>query len=107
MQVEYARDILFTSRDALTDLYQVLSRTAIHAVKAKDVATFLGRKLTGRYEGTLGTSFTTCLEGTRLKHHMGPVSLKLYDKFGLVLCLEVTASNVSFFKHYRTVEKRN
>ncbi len=107
MQVEYATDILFTSRDALTALYQVLSRTAIHAVKANDVATFLGRKLTGRYDGPLGNSFTTRLEGTRLKHHMGPVSLKLYDKFGLVLRLEVTASNVSFFKHDRTVEQRN
>lgn len=107
MQVEYATDILFTNQAALQDLYQVLSRTAIHAVKANDVATFLGRKLTGRYDGLLGTSFTTRLEGTRLKHHMGPVSLKLYDTFGVVLRLEVTASNVSFLKHYRTVEQRN
>ena len=106
MQVEYATDILFTSPAALHDLYQVLSRTAIHAVKADNVATFLGRKVTGRYAGTLGTSFTTRLEGTRLKHHMGPVSLKLYDKFGLILRLEVTASDVSFFQHYRTVEQR-
>ena len=107
MQVEYATDILFTNQAALQDLYQVLSQTAIHAVKANDVATFLGHKLTGRYDGPLGTSFTTRLEGTRLKHHMGPVSLKLYDTFGVVLRLEVTASNVSFLKHYRTVEQRN
>jgi len=50
MQVEYATDVLFTSPAALQDLYQVVSRTAIHAVKANNVATFLGRKLTGRYD---------------------------------------------------------
>lgn len=77
MQVEEATDILFTSRDALTDLYQFLSHTAIQAVKATDGATFLGRKLTGRYDGPLGTSFSTRLEGIRLTHHMGPVSLTL------------------------------
>lgn len=38
---------------------------------------------------------------------MGPVSIKMYDKFGLVLRLETTANDVSFFKHHRTVEQRD
>lgn len=38
---------------------------------------------------------------------MGPVSLKMYDKFSLVLRIETTVNNVSFFKHYRLVEHRN
>ena len=38
---------------------------------------------------------------------MGPVSLKRYDKFGLILRIETTVNDVSFFKHYRQVEHRN
>jgi hypothetical protein len=38
---------------------------------------------------------------------MGPVSMKMYDKFGLILRIETTVNNVSFFKHYRRVEHRD
>jgi len=39
-----------------------------------------------------------------IKHTMGPVSIKMYDKFQLILRIETTVVNVSFFKHYRQVE---
>jgi hypothetical protein len=107
MQVEYATDIVFKSREDLHDLYEVLTRTAIHAVKPEMVATFLGRKLTGNYRAELGSDFGTRIEGTRIKHHMGPVSIKMYDKFGLVLRIETTTNDVSFFRHHRTVVHRN
>lgn len=38
---------------------------------------------------------------------MGPVALKMYDKFGRVLRIETVANDVSFFKHHRTVEHRD
>src|SRR6267378_2267635 len=38
---------------------------------------------------------------------MGPVSLKMYDKFRLILRIETTLVNVSFFKHYREVEHKD
>ncbi len=38
---------------------------------------------------------------------MGPASIKMYDKFGLVLRIETTINDVSFFKHYRQVEQRD
>jgi hypothetical protein len=31
----------------------------------------------------------------------------MYDKFGLMLRIETTAKDVTFFKHYREVEQRN
>lgn len=40
-------------------------------------------------------------------HQMGPASIKMYDKFGLVLRIETTANDVSFFKHHRKVEQRD
>jgi hypothetical protein len=107
MQVEYATDLLFTDAASLADLYEVLVRTAIHAVKADHVATFLGRKLTEQFAGELGTDFTTRLMGTRIKHHMGPANIKMYDKFGVVLRIETTTNDVSFFKHHRTVEQKD
>jgi hypothetical protein len=35
------------------------------------------------------------------------VSIKMYDKFRLILRIETTVVNVSFFKHYREVEHQN
>ncbi|MEK7281032.1 MAG: MarR family transcriptional regulator [Chloroflexota bacterium] len=107
MQVEYATDLVFHRQADLHPLYDTLVRTAIHAVKADNVATFLGHKLTGNYRDELGNDFHTRIEGTRIKHHMGPVSIKLYDKQGLVLRIETTANDVSFFRHHRTVEHRD
>ena len=107
MQVEYATDLVFTDAPALADLYEPLSRTAIHAVKADQVATFLGRKLTQQFQGDLGTDFSTRWQGTRIKHHMGPAAIKMYDKCRRVLRIETTANNVSFFKHHRQVEQKD
>jgi len=107
MQVEYATDIIFKRQSDLKPVYDVISRTAIHAVKPDKVATFLGRKLTGHYQDELGNNFSTRIEGTCIKHHMGQVSIKMYDKFGLILRIETTVNNPSFFKHPRLVEQKN
>jgi hypothetical protein len=107
MQAEYATDIVFRRQSDLADIYGNLSRTAIHTVKPDNVATFLGRKLTGNYQDEIGNNFHTRIEGTRIKHHMGPVSIKMYDKFGLILRIETTTNDLSFFRHYRTVEHRD
>jgi hypothetical protein len=107
MQVAYATDLIFHRQDDLRPLYDTLVHTAIHAVKPDDVATFLGRKLTGNYADELGNDFHTRVEGTRLKHHRGPVALKLYDKHALVLRIETTVNDVSFFRHHRRVEHRD
>lgn len=107
MQVEYATDLVFFRQDDLRPLYDSLVRTAIHAVKPADVATFLGHKLTASFQDELGNDFRTRIEGTRIKHHMGPVAIKLYDKQALVLRIETTVNDVSFFTHHRTVEHRD
>jgi hypothetical protein len=106
MQAEYATDIIFRRQHDLKPLYEALVRTAIHAVKPDNVATFLGRKLHPNYEDELGNNFHTRIEGTRIKHHMGPASIKMYDKQGIVLRIETTVNDVTFFKHYRKVEHR-
>ncbi len=107
MQVELAMDVVFKLQSDLGPLYETIARTAIHSVKPELVATFLGRKLHGTYQGEIGNDFHTRIEGTRIKHHMGPVSIKMYDKLGILLRIETTVNDVSFFKHHRKVEHRD
>lgn len=107
MQAEHATDIVFARQEDLAPLYEGLVHTAIHAIKPDNVATFLGKKLTGKFQDEAGNDFHTRIEGTRIKHHLGPASIKMYDKQGIVLRIETTVNDVSFFQHYRTVEHRN
>lgn len=107
MQLEYATDVVFKRQTDLAPVYEALSRAAIHTVKPENVATFLGKKLHGNFEGEAGNNFHTRIEGTRIKHSMGPASIKMYDKLGLILRIETTTNDVTFFKHHRRVEQRD
>lgn len=107
MQVEYATDIAFRNPEDLKFLYEAIVHTAIHSVKPENIATFLGQKLHGNYEGEMGNNFNKRILGTRIKHHMGASSIKMYDKFGLLLRIETTVNDVSSFKHLREVVHRD
>jgi hypothetical protein len=104
MQVEYSTDLIFRSEATLKSLYESLSRQAVLAVKAEQVASFLGKKITPRLAQELGSRFATRIEGTCIKHRFAKTGVKMYDKFGRVLRLETTTNDVSFFKHHRKVE---
>jgi hypothetical protein len=106
-EAEYATDIVFHRQADLQAIYGNLIRTAIHAVKPDDIATFLGKKLNGNYQDEMGNRYNVRIEGTRVRHSMGMASIKMYDKFGQILRIETTTKDVSFFKHYREVEQRN
>lgn len=106
-QVEYATDIVFHKQTDLASIYENLIRTAIHTVKPEQIATFLGRKFHGKYQGEMGNDFSTRIEGTRLRHSMGKSSIKMYDKFKIILRIETTTYDVTFFKHFRKVVNRN
>jgi DNA-binding HxlR family transcriptional regulator len=104
MQVEYSTDLIFRSEASLGPLYEQLSRQAVLAVKAEQVASFLGKKITPALAQEIGSRFATRIEGTCIKHRFGKTGVKMYDKFGRVLRLETTTNDVSFFKHHRKVE---
>lgn len=106
-QAEYATDIVFGSQDRLQAILPPLMETLIQVVKPADIATFLGRKLDPRYQDEMGNRFNKRWLGTRLKHRMGPVSIKMYDKFNLVLRIETTVNDVRFFQQYRQVQHRD
>lgn len=109
MQIEYALDIVFHQAEDLQSIYGDLLKTAIHTVTPDNIATFLGKKngVAPQYQGEVGSAYNVRLEGRRIKHHMGSVSIKMYDKFGKILRIETTANDISFFKHYREIEHKD
>jgi len=107
MQAEYATDIVFKKQESLQQIYDELVATAIHTVKPENIATFLGQKLDHRYQGEVGNNYNVRIEGSRIKHTLGKVSIKMYDKFSKILRIETTANDISFFKHFREVVHRD
>jgi len=108
LQAQYATDVVFRSAEDLAPLYDHLLRTAIHTVKVDDVATFLGRSPQRIGERETGGDFSIRrhglrLEGTRIRHYLGPASIKMYDKDGFILRVETTTNDVTFFRHHRMV----
>lgn len=107
MQVEYATDLVFRSAQTLAPLYEQLSRQAVLCVRAEQVASFLGKKITAQLAQEIGSRFSTRIEGTCIKHRLGAAQVKMYDKFARILRLETSTNDVSFFRHYRKVEHRD
>ncbi|MGH6814310.1 MAG: hypothetical protein ACREC6_01250 [Hyphomicrobiaceae bacterium] len=106
MQVEYATDLVFRSEVTLKPLYDTLSRQAVLAVGAEQVATFLGKKIAPQFAAEIGSRFATRIEGTCIKHRLGNAQVKMYDKFARVVRVETTVNKVSVFKHHRKVEHK-
>ena len=75
-------------------------------VKAEHVVSFLGRQITPLLAQEIGSQFATRIEGTCIKHRFGKCAIKMYDKHSIVLRIETTTNDVSFFKHHRRVEHR-
>ena len=75
------------------------ARTAIHAVKPAQIATFLGREHKLHVDNTdeIGNDFQTRIQEARIKHHMGPASIKMYDTAGIILRIETTTNNPKWF----------
>lgn len=107
MQVECSTDLAFLSEATLKPLYAAISREAILSVKAEQVMTFLGKKMTTQLAQELDSRLSTRIEGTCIKHRLGKNSVKMYDKFRRVLRIETTTNDVSFFEHHRKVEHRS
>jgi hypothetical protein len=97
-QAEYATDVLFKDRAALAGLYPRLVEHARVALSAEDVLRFLGRKLTGHFQGEVHSHVGRRVEGVRVKHQMKSNKLKMYDKAGTVLRIETTINAPKEFR---------
>src|SRR3972149_8414465 len=80
MQVEYSTDIIFKKLGDLQAIYPYLLETLVHSVKPENIATFLGQKLHGNYKGEVENNLDVRVLGTRIKHRMGPVCIKMQSQ---------------------------
>lgn len=109
---EWAMDIVFRKAEDLRRLYPRLVQLGITAFSSVDVLRFFGKRATtegaslGRSEVPISSDIKVRSIGTRLKHRLGPNSLKIYDKaydeLGAVLRPEVTINRPEIFRVYRT-----
>ncbi len=106
-QVEYAQDLVFKDPARLDRLFEEVARQALLVIKVEEVARFLGKRVPLNHDTPLNSHFGRRHAGLRLKHRLGPASVKLYNKPGGILRLEMTTYDVSFFRHYRQVVHQN
>jgi len=106
-QVEYSLDMVFRDACALKPLYDNIIKTAMHTVTPENISSFLGKRFSIQYEGEIGSKYNQRILGTRIKHQMGETSVKVYDKFGSVLRIEVTSNDVSKMKVFREVNHKD
>lgn len=98
---EVATDVLFHTATDLATVYPALARHAIEAFHAEDVLRFLGRRMGPRSAGEVTSSYLRRPEGLRVKHRVEENSIKMYDKAGSVLRVEVTINQPRRFLVYR------
>jgi hypothetical protein len=110
-ETEWATDVMFHSRAALQDRYPSLLRHAMTTFSSRDVMRFLGRtrlpadgSVDVRFNGEVVTDLRQRPEGIRIKHRMNQNSLKMYDKQGSVLRVEMTINDAHDLSVYRASE---
>jgi hypothetical protein len=105
-QAEFATDVLFKSREHLQPLYRRLLEQATLAFSAEDILGFLGKKLSGNLLAEVNTDCKKRRQGYRVKHRYAGNWLKMYDKFGQVLRIEMVINQPRSFKVCRWGTKK-
>jgi predicted transcriptional regulator len=106
-QIEYSTDIIFKSEEKLDVLFQQLLNYCNNTVVPENVMSFLGKKLSGKQAGRIQSSCKRTYNGFRIKHQCGFISIKIYNKSGNVLRIELTVNDVSQLKVFRDVHHKD
>ncbi len=106
-QIEYATDIIFKSEERLRILFEQLLIYCNNTALPENVMSFLGKKLSGDQAGRIQSSCRRTYNGFRIKHQCGFLSVKMYNKAGNVLRIELTLNDVSEIKVYRDVHHKD
>lgn len=97
-QAEYATDVMFKSHDILDELYLNWQKHAAVCTQAEDVMRFMGRKLHGSFNGLIQTDAKYRPTVTRIKHTMRRNWIKMYNKHGIVLRVEMVINRPQEFR---------
>jgi hypothetical protein len=109
-QTEWATDVMFRSRAALSRRVPHFLRYAMTGLGCGDVMRFLGRPVTtggrvfGTFTGEVGTDYVRRPEGARVAFRVNGNGVKFYDKQGSVLRVETTINQARDMKSFRPKE---
>jgi len=107
-QAEFATDVLFVSKNALTGLFQRLVEFAVLTFSPKKVFQYLGRRWHERFDGEVQTHYRSVREpGVCIKHYLRNNWLKMYDKLALILRVETVINQPGDFKVFRECHHRD
>jgi hypothetical protein len=98
---EFATDVIFATPADLQAIYPRLLHHAIEHFQTGDVLRFLGRVVPGRFQGEAHSTLVHRAEGVRIRHWLDENSIKMYDKAGRLLRVEMTLNNPDRFKVLR------
>ena len=98
---EFATDVIFRTSADLHAIYPRLLQHAIEHFHTGDLLRFLGRAVPGRFQGEAHSTLVHRPEGVRIRHWLDENSIKMYDKAGRVLRVEMTLNNPDRFKVLR------
>ena len=108
---EWAMDLMFRNPEQLRRLVPRLLHLGVVSFSSPDVLRFMGKRVSrqgtayGRHELPICSDLKVRSNGARIKHRLGPNSIKLYDKaydeLAAVLRLEATISEPQYFHVYR------
>jgi hypothetical protein len=108
---------MFRNPDQLRRLVPQLLHLGVVSLSSADVLRFMGKKVTQRGNAAAGLRLPLSSDlkirtnGARIKHRLGPNSIKLYDKAydeqGGVLRAELTISQARYFQVYRQTDDPN
>ncbi|HEX8812537.1 MAG TPA: hypothetical protein VF742_11145 [Terracidiphilus sp.] len=111
---EWAMDLMFRNREQLRRLVPRLLHLGVVALSSPDILRFMGKKVTRQGNAAAGLKLPLSSDlklrsnGARIKHRLGPNSIKLYDKaydeLGAVLRTELTISTARYFQVYRRTD---
>src|SRR5256885_1050716 len=114
---EWASDLMFRNPDQLRRLAPRLLHLGVVSLSSADVLRFMGKKVTPRGNAAAGLRLPLSSDlkirtnGARIKHRLGPNSIKLsdkaYDELGAVLRAEITISQAKYFQVYRHTADAN
>ena len=109
-QSEYSTDILFKSASHLNELYPRLLSHSTLCFGAKEVMSFLGKKIRSQFEGEVVTDVADLsfkrIPGSRIKHRVKQNWLKMYSKAGSVLRLEMVINELEGFTVRKEVTRK-
>ncbi len=111
---EWALDLMFRNPQQLRRLVPRLLHLGVVSLSSPDVLRFMGKKVTrlgdaaGGHKLPLSTDLKVRSNGARIRHQLGPNSIKLYDKaydgLGAVLRTELTITKAKYFRVYRRTD---